>query len=263
MAKMIKCKTCGNDIAKTAKVCPHCGAKCNVGVPIGARLLIAFFGLIILFNVFSNETDNSDDKNKTPSNSASQKSESSDSDFDKNGNSSPHDDYPDEKTDLDDSPGDKPVEKSDSVNKTQTDVPKKNDSAIGFGGTISGKYFDISIIDAKWTDSLEMSLYTVEPEKEGNKLLCLIFSAKNISDETKNLGMFNAYVNSQATLPTVAIGGIDDAMVFVGAVASGMEMKAYQIWELPEDWKEFQLNYFEATGEECKQYFAINPEDIV
>lgn len=27
MAKMVKCKTCGADIAKTAKVCPNCGAK--------------------------------------------------------------------------------------------------------------------------------------------------------------------------------------------------------------------------------------------
>ena len=27
MAKMIKCKTCGEEIAKSAKVCPHCGAK--------------------------------------------------------------------------------------------------------------------------------------------------------------------------------------------------------------------------------------------
>lgn len=27
MAKMIKCKTCGSDIAKGAKVCPNCGAK--------------------------------------------------------------------------------------------------------------------------------------------------------------------------------------------------------------------------------------------
>lgn len=27
MAKIVKCKTCGAEIAKTAKTCPHCGAK--------------------------------------------------------------------------------------------------------------------------------------------------------------------------------------------------------------------------------------------
>jgi len=27
MEKLKKCKTCGKDIAKSAKVCPHCGAK--------------------------------------------------------------------------------------------------------------------------------------------------------------------------------------------------------------------------------------------
>lgn len=31
MAKMVKCKTCGADIAKTAKRCPQCGAQQHVG----------------------------------------------------------------------------------------------------------------------------------------------------------------------------------------------------------------------------------------
>lgn len=144
----------------------------------------------------------------------------------------------------------------------ETSSIEENQNIVGFGGTISGDFFDISIEDAKWTDVLETSLYTVAPEKEGNKLLCLIFSAQNTSNETYNLGAFNAYVDKQAVLPTVVSGEIDGAMVFVGAVASGMEMKAYSVWELPENWEEFQLNYFEATGPECQQYFVIHKEDI-
>lgn len=31
MAKLVKCKTCGAEIAKSAKVCPKCGAKQHVG----------------------------------------------------------------------------------------------------------------------------------------------------------------------------------------------------------------------------------------
>lgn len=152
---------------------------------------------------------------------------------------------------------------SSSSNKDSSTSQSDNDSrSVGIDGTINGDCFSISIVDAKWTNSLETSIGTVTPEKEDSKLLCLVFSARNTTDETKNLGMFNAYVDKKAALPSVVVGGIDDAIVFVGAVAGGMEMEAYQVWELPEDWKEFQLNYFEATGPECKQYFVIHRDDV-
>lgn len=146
------------------------------------------------------------------------------------------------------------------------EIAENDDTVVGFEGTISGKYFDISILDAKWTDALEVDgvgvPMTVTPQKDGTKLLCLIFSAKNTAEEIENLGMFNAYVDKQTVLPTTFLGKVDDAIVFVGAVESGMEMKAYQVWELPENWEEFQLKYFEATGPECAQHFVIHPEDI-
>ena len=41
MAKMVKCKTCGAEIAKTAKTCPHCGAKQHtVALSICAVLVV-------------------------------------------------------------------------------------------------------------------------------------------------------------------------------------------------------------------------------
>lgn len=40
MSKLIKCKTCGNEIAKSAKVCPHCGAKNNRGCGCSVVVLI-------------------------------------------------------------------------------------------------------------------------------------------------------------------------------------------------------------------------------
>lgn len=140
--------------------------------------------------------------------------------------------------------------------------PEENQNSVGMDGTISGDCFDISVVSAKLVDKLETPLGPVSSQREGNKLLFVVFSAKNTTAETENLGSFNAYVDKEATLPTAAVGKIDNAMPFVGAVASGMEMKAYQVWELPEDWEEFQINYFEATGTECKQYFVIHKEDI-
>lgn len=47
MAKMTKCKTCGADIAKSAKVCPHCGAK-NKKFPLIPIIIVA---VVLLFAV--------------------------------------------------------------------------------------------------------------------------------------------------------------------------------------------------------------------
>lgn len=162
----------------------------------------------------------------------------------------------------------KPPEKESAQQPSSagTGSTEEDQNSVGLDGAIAGDFFSISIVDVKWADALELdgggTSITATPQNEGAKLLCLIFSAKNMVEETKNLGMFNAYVDKQAVLPTTFLAKFDDAMVFGGAVASGMEMKTYQIWELPEDWEEFQLNYFEATGPECQQYFVIHREDI-
>lgn len=43
MSKLIKCKSCGAEIAKSAKTCPHCGAKKKPGC------LSSVLGVIVLF----------------------------------------------------------------------------------------------------------------------------------------------------------------------------------------------------------------------
>lgn len=45
--KLIKCETCGKEIAKKAKTCPHCGAKRKVSV-IGRGILAVVITLFIL-----------------------------------------------------------------------------------------------------------------------------------------------------------------------------------------------------------------------
>lgn len=43
--KLIKCKTCGKEIAKTARFCPHCGAQQHV-------LALSICALIVVVTVF-------------------------------------------------------------------------------------------------------------------------------------------------------------------------------------------------------------------
>ena len=45
MAKLVKCKTCGKEIAKSAKTCPYCGAK-RKGHPV-LGVFLAIFGIML------------------------------------------------------------------------------------------------------------------------------------------------------------------------------------------------------------------------
>lgn len=53
MAKLVKCKTCGEEIAKSAKTCPKCGARQKK--PILQIVLFAFVGLVIIGALFGKD----------------------------------------------------------------------------------------------------------------------------------------------------------------------------------------------------------------
>lgn len=138
-------------------------------------------------------------------------------------------------------------------------------NAIGIDGTVSADCFDLSIVDVKWTTALETSLGTITPDDAEKGLLCIIFSAKNTTDSVQNVASigFNAYADWKKVIPKVVVGGIDDAVVFVGAVSPGMEIVGHVVWELPLDWEEFQTSYIDAgTAVDSKQHFVIKKSDI-
>jgi len=69
--KMTTCKTCGADIAKTAKTCPSCGARRSVPLmvshPVGGSILLVVLILfsVILFAALSSETGRNSPANST------------------------------------------------------------------------------------------------------------------------------------------------------------------------------------------------------
>lgn len=52
MGKLVKCKSCGAEIAKTAKRCPKCGAQQHI-VALTVCWLIFFAMLFLIFGSFS------------------------------------------------------------------------------------------------------------------------------------------------------------------------------------------------------------------
>lgn len=59
--KLVKCKTCGADVAKSAKTCPSCGAKNKHGHPILAGILI-FFGICMVIAAMGGSGNMTKDK---------------------------------------------------------------------------------------------------------------------------------------------------------------------------------------------------------
>ena len=51
MSKMVKCKTCKQEIARTAKTCPHCGARQHQGVYAICTLILVLTMLLVVFVV--------------------------------------------------------------------------------------------------------------------------------------------------------------------------------------------------------------------
>lgn len=61
MAKMVKCKTCGEQIAKTANVCPKCGAKQHQ-VAKSLCVVIALLTVLVCIGVIARSSGNDEPK---------------------------------------------------------------------------------------------------------------------------------------------------------------------------------------------------------
>lgn len=56
MAKMVKCKACGKEIAKSAKKCPYCGAKQHKGVGAACGIIV-IITIVLIFAVLAGSGD--------------------------------------------------------------------------------------------------------------------------------------------------------------------------------------------------------------
>lgn len=66
MSKLIFCKSCGKEIAKSAKACPHCGAKPKPGC---LRIALAVFLIFIGIGLIGSALSGNDEPTKVPTES--------------------------------------------------------------------------------------------------------------------------------------------------------------------------------------------------
>lgn len=77
MSKMVRCKTCGTEIAKSAKVCPKCGAKQKKHIVLGVILVI--FGILLISAAIGGGSDDGEPKKVVDSTPAQSQDEDSNS----------------------------------------------------------------------------------------------------------------------------------------------------------------------------------------
>jgi hypothetical protein len=78
MAKLKPCKTCGKEVAKSAKKCPHCGQKLKMGFFMKAFIGIAALIVIVIIANLGGGDDNAKPTSTTPKSGESKQTAKSD-----------------------------------------------------------------------------------------------------------------------------------------------------------------------------------------
>lgn len=139
------------------------------------------------------------------------------------------------------------------------------DTTFEIPGTLSAENFDIKIVSAEICESLTLDGGGVDIPVEaddGKQFLVLSIDATNTSDELRNLGSFATYVDSVTVLPSNYLGKYGDRVVFVGAVHPEKTICTYILYQVPTEWKEFELSYVDSLSYSASKTIKIFRSDL-
>lgn len=221
--KLTTCKACGQEMAKSAKACPHCGAKNKK--PIFKKWW--FWAIIVvLFIAIISSASNTDNKKETNSNNT----DVSESVSSENSNTS---------TNTED--------KTDKVKQ-----PAK--TAYYVGDTIEDG--NTKIVFMSSGDYVEENEF-MQP-KDGNKYIFLQFAFENTSktsDTSISFYSFECYADGYAA--EMYYGGNDDLSATLSA---GRATTGYLYYEVPVDAEEIEVEYETNIFTEKKIKFIFEGE---
>lgn len=193
--KLKNCKTCGTEVAKSAKICPQCGAKLKKGHPV-LIVIIAF--LVVIIAVAS--SGNSDEPQKVENST--------------------------------------PAQNTDISSSQDTEGEKKNTFTVGETAALKG----VNVTLVKVTES-EGSAYNTPTE--GNVFILCEFNIENNSNKeiaVSSMLSFEAYCDDYVCNYSVsALLEKDNKNQLDGTVAAGKKMNGVIGYEVPSNWKEFEI----------------------
>lgn len=112
------------------------------------------------------------------------------------------------------------------------------------GQVVSGDKWSIALLYAKEYNSIDSEYYSDKPE-EGNVYLALFFDVKNISNENAyfNSLYFEGYADDYSVNSALILGSPDGMSSVGGDVDAGKMTKGVIVYEVPSDWKTFEISY--------------------
>lgn len=225
MAKMDKCKTCGAEIAANAKTCPSCGAKNKK--PIFKQWWFWVIIILLLIGI-GGGTSNNDTPTKVDT-------------------------------------ADETKESSVSVeNETKSEEVAEEQTTFSVGDTVDYNGIQVKLSAAILSNG---DGQFVVPD-EGKQFLCLIIDIDNASSSdiaVSSMFSFEAYCDDYSITQDI-IGlqapEVDGLNQLDGNVAAGKRMNGKICYQVPADFKSFELNYSPSFWGNKKVTFVINSDDV-
>lgn len=160
-----------------------------------------------------------------------------------------------------------PVSKISETTDTPLTELETNDNLPEYakvGQIVTGDTWSIALLYAKEYDSIDSEYYSDKPS-EGNKFLVLFFDVKNVSKNNDyfNSMYFEGYADDYSISNSIIMGEPDGMSSIGGDLDAGKMSKGTMIYEVPSDWKTFEISYKDGLWTSHKEAtFIINKEDI-
>lgn len=175
-------------------------------------------------------------------------------------------------SDVDSSTNIQDIESAENSEGNSNDTEKSGSTApednlpeyAKVGQVVSGEKWSIALLYAKEYDSIDSEYYSDKPA-EGNKFLALFFDVKNITSENDyfNYLLFEGYADDYSTNVSLIMGNPDGMSAIGGNLDAGKMSKGYIVYEVPSDWKSFEISYKDGVWTTHKAAtFVVNKEDV-
>ena len=235
MAKMVKCETCGAEIAANAKTCPSCGGKNKK--PVYKQW---WFWVIIIILIIGIGGGASNNDTPTKVDTADESKETTIS------------------VDAEKEPEQKVEEQADEKQTAE----EQSKYTIGDTADFNGIQVKLSAAILSNGDG-----QFVVPD-EGKQFLCLIIDINNSSSAdiaVSSMISFEAYCDDYSLMQDILglqAPEVDGLNQLDGNVASGKRMNGKICYQVPVDFKIFELNYSPSFWGNKKVTFVIDSDDV-
>ena len=137
-------------------------------------------------------------------------------------------------------------------------------ATISIPGTLVAENFSFTIVSAELSDSVTLdsgSSINADTEK-GKQFLVLCIDATNTSSDIRNLGAFTTYVDDTTVLPHNVLAKYKDRILMGGAVHPGKTMQTYAMYQVPADWKFFEISYIDTLTCSVSESVRFSRSDV-